>query len=201
MAGDERCGSVRPGRRTSKVAFGGEAPGEDDPLLGFAPFMHVAPRGNSITPARQRAFIAALAASGIVTQAARVVGVSLEALYRLRNRPGAQGFAQAWDEAVDRGMARLEDCALERAIAGEERLIVRGGEVVARWTRYDTQLLVFLLRNRRGGRYRAEAPSRRDLREARIGDQEAEARAVLASIDAKIDRMRARWLAEQKAED
>jgi len=73
--------------------------------------------------------------------------------------------------------------------------------VVARWTRYDTQLLVFLLRNRRGGRYRAEAPSRRDLREARIGDQEAEARAVLASIDAKIDRMRARWLAEQKAED
>jgi len=136
-----------------------------------------------------------------VTQAARVVGVSLEALYKLRNRPGAQGFAAAWDEAVDRGMARLEDCALERAIAGEERLIVRGGEVVARWTRYDTQLLVFLLRNRRGGRYRAEAPSRRDLREARIGDQEAEARAVLASIDAKIDRMRARWLAEQKAED
>jgi hypothetical protein len=141
----------RPYRRTSAAAFEGALPEADDPLLGFAPYVHAAPRRNSITPERQRAFIAELAASGIVTQAARVIGASLEALYKLRNRKGAEGFAAAWEQALDRGMARLQDCALERAIQGEERPIVgRSGEVVARWTRYDTGLITFLLRQGRG---------------------------------------------------
>ncbi|MEZ5744514.1 MAG: hypothetical protein R3D89_12530 [Sphingomonadaceae bacterium] len=57
---------------TSRTAFLAEEPHEDDPLLGFAPYIHKQPRKNSITPDRQRAFIATLAATGIVTQAARV---------------------------------------------------------------------------------------------------------------------------------
>jgi hypothetical protein len=145
--------ATRPYKRTSAAAFAGDAPDPDDPLLGFAPYLHKAPRRNSITPERQRAFIAALAATGIVTQAARTIGASLEALYSLRNRKGAAGFAAAWEQALLRGLARLEDCALERAIQGEERVIVgRGGEVVARWVRYDTSLITFMLRQRRGGR-------------------------------------------------
>ena len=148
--------SARPSRRTSAIAFLGEPPEADDPLLAFEPYAHQAPRRNSITPERQRAFIAALAATGIVTQAARVIGASLEALYALRNRKGAEGFARAWEEALDRGMARLEDCALERAIQGEERVYLnRAGEVVARWTRYDTALITFLLRQRRSDRFAA----------------------------------------------
>src|SRR6476659_3035757 len=118
------CASSRPSRRTSRTAFSSEPPEPDDPLLSFEPYRHKAPRRNSITPERQRAFIAALAATGLVTQAARSIGVSLEALYTLRNRKGAEGFAAAWEQALDRGMARLEDCALERAIQGEERVIV-----------------------------------------------------------------------------
>lgn len=173
----------RISRRTSRVAVPGDPPESDDPLLGFAPYLHRAPRGNSITPARQRAFIAALAASGIVTQAAREIGASLEALYRLRNMPGAEGFAAAWEAAIDRGMQRLEDCALERALAGEERPVVRGGEVVTTWRRYDTQLLLFLLRQRRGHRYGgAERAAPEDTRT----DEQ-----VYAEIDAMIDRMRA----------
>lgn len=170
-------------RRTSRAANPGDPPPADDPLLGFAPYFHRAPRGNSITPERQRAFIAALAASGIVTQAAREIGASLEALYRLRNMPGAEGFAAAWEAAIDRGMQRLEDCALERALAGEERPVVRGGEVVTTWRRYDTQLLLFLLRQRRGHRYGA---AERAAPEDRRTDEE-----VYAEIDAMIDRMRA----------
>lgn len=54
------------------------------------------PPAQPITPDRQRAFIAALPATGIVTQAAREIGASLEALYKLRNRPGAEGFRTAW---------------------------------------------------------------------------------------------------------
>ena len=60
--------SVRPSRRTSATAFAGEVPDADDPLLGFAPYLHPHPRRNSITPAKQRAFIATLAATGIVTR-------------------------------------------------------------------------------------------------------------------------------------
>ena len=152
MADDLVSASVRPGRRTSRVAFS-QVVADDDPLLDFAPYVHVSPRRNSITPDRQREFIATLAATGIVTQAARAIGASLEALYKIRGRTGAEGFAAAWEAAIERGFSRLEDCALERAIAGEERPVVWDGKVVTTWKRYDTALLVFLLRQRRPEKY------------------------------------------------
>jgi hypothetical protein len=167
---------------------------EGDPLLDFAPYVHRAPRGNSITPARQRAFVAELAACGIVTQAARAVGVSLEALYKLRNRPGAEGFAAAWEAAIDRGMARLEDCALERAIVGEERPVVRGGKVVATYTRHDTALLIFLLRQRRSGRFGALPgpgdPVYEQLRAEWREEEQVSAEEVRASLEEKLARFR-----------
>ena len=200
-----RCKSARPGRRTSRVAFVGEEPGADDPLLAFEPYKHRAPRSNSITPERQVRFVMALAASGIVTQAAREVGVSLEALYRLRNMPGAEDFAGAWDRAIDRGMARLEDCALERAIQGEERVVYRNGKVVGRWRRYVTQLLIFLLRQRRPERFhdgrfldRVEMMRLREGFGDALAAQEAEqdVEEIYASINAKFSRMMAQQVAE-----
>jgi hypothetical protein len=190
------CKSARPSRRTSTAAFAGEEPAADDPLLAFRPFMHPVPRRNSITPARQRAFIAALAASGIVTQAARKIGASLEALYKLRHRTGAEGFAAAWDAAIDRGMARLEDCALERAIMGEERPIVKHGKVVATWRRYDTALLMFLLRQRRQARYsplttiQPGDPVYERLKAMWQAEEFVSAEEVRASLDAKLARLR-----------
>ncbi|MDP3907023.1 hypothetical protein [Novosphingobium sp.] len=194
------CASPRPWKRTSRTAFADLPPEPDDPLLGFAPYLHRMPRRNSITPDRQREFIAVLAATGIVTQAARRIGASLEALYRLRHQPGAEGFAAAWEAAIDRGIARLEDCALERALTGEERPVVRGGEVVATWRRYDTALLLFLLRQRRAQRWTTTAPHFAVLRpghpvyerlraEWALGDAEDQ-QAVYDSIDAMIDQMR-----------
>lgn len=195
-SGGVTCASARPGRRTSGVAFRGEPAAAGDPLLDFAPYLHRAPRRNSITPARQRAFIAELAACGIVTQAARAIGASLEAIYRLRNQPGAEGFAAAWEAAIDRGMARLEDCALERALAGEERPVVRGGEVVATYRRHDTALLIFLLRQRRARRFGTALPGPGDpvyeqLRETWLAENTVSPEEVRASLDAKLDRLRA----------
>lgn len=106
-----------PRQATSAVAFEHEPPSPDDPLLQFTPVPHSRPRRNSITPDLQREFIAHLAVTGIVTSAARHIGRSMEALYKLRQRPGAEEFAAAWDEAIDWGVLRLEDCAMERAIA------------------------------------------------------------------------------------
>lgn len=106
-----------PRQATSAAAFTQPVFDDDDPLLDFLPYIHTAPRRNSILPDVQRAFIRELAATGTVTAAARRVGKSLEALYKLRQHRGAADFARAWDEALEWGVMRLEDCALERALA------------------------------------------------------------------------------------
>ena len=142
-----------PRQATSAVAHVAEPPAPDDPLLSFTPVPHVAPRRNSITPDLQRQFIAALAATGIVSQAARAIGKSMEAIYRLRQRPGAEGFRAAWDMALDRGVARLEAGALARAIAGEERMVVSSGKILGTETRHNEALVMFFLRNRLPARY------------------------------------------------
>lgn len=51
-------------RRTSRVR---RVDVVEELALEFAPFVHVAPRRNSITPDKQRRFIATLAATGIVS--------------------------------------------------------------------------------------------------------------------------------------
>lgn len=147
------CASVRPSRRTSRTAFADLPPEPDDPLLAFAPYLHLAPRRNSITPDRQRAFIAALAATGIVTQAAREIGASLEALYKLRHRKGAEEFSAAWDLAIDRGVARLEDCAVELALRGEELPIVSAGKLLGTYRKHNFGHIRFMLSQRRAERY------------------------------------------------
>ncbi|WP_206066187.1 hypothetical protein [Novosphingobium sp. ERN07] len=169
-------------KRTSRVRRVDAVPA-DDPLLAFAPYMHAAPRRNSITPDKQRRFIETLAATGIVSQAALSIGASVEALYKLRHRTGAEDFAAAWDAAVERGYSRLEDCALERAIAGEVRPVVSRGKVVATWTHHNTGLLMFLLRGRRPEKYGAVK-----LADLRDGHPAYEA-------------LKAKWAAEREAED
>lgn len=136
-----------PRQATSYMAFRGPPPEPDDPLLAFEPVPHKRPRRNSIGPERQRAFVAALAASGIVAQAARTIGASMEALYKLRKRPGAEGFAAAWDAALDWGVQRLEDCALERALGG-----AWDDDPLKGWKGRGDALLIYLIRLRTEGR-------------------------------------------------
>lgn len=194
-SGEERVEAARG--RTSRVR---RVDVVEDSVLEFAPYLHAAPRRNSITPDKQRRFIATLAATGIVSQAALSIGASMEALYKLRHRVGAEDFARAWDAAVERGYARLEDCALERAIAGEERPVVSRGKVVATWTHHNTGLLMFLLRARRPEKYGAIRVS--DLREGHpVYDAlrkrwEAErAASVKAGADGTRESLRAKLLA------
>ncbi|RJY08947.1 hypothetical protein [Aurantiacibacter aquimixticola] len=202
----------RPSQGTSHVTAPAAAPLPDnDALLDFEPVPHVAPRKNSITPDRQRKFIAHLAATGIVRQAALHIGASLEALYRLRAKPGGEEFAAAWEAAVDRGVARLEDCALARAIEGEERMVVSGGQVLGTERRHNDALVMFFLRQRRGQRYAANAyaalrpghPVYEAIREEVIAEHERgyDKDAVVDRLNAKLDRIYERQMARKaKAE-
>jgi len=203
------CTRAIPRQGASYMAFRREALDPDDPLLSFKPVpsKDKKPRHTAITPARQRAFIAALAESGIVMQAARSIGASTEALYRLRNKPGGEEFHAAWDAAIDRGIARLEDCALARAIEGEERMVVSGGRLLGYETRFNDALVMFFLRNRRAGRYgddwrslKPGHPAYERIREQVLADiaaNEPSEQEVLDSIDAFIDEMRARSAANE----
>lgn len=181
------CTSVRPSRRTSRAAFSAPPPDPGDPLLSFAPYLHKQPRRNAITPDRQRAFIAALAASGIVTQAAREIGASLEALYKLRVRPGAEGFSAAWEAAIDRGILRLEDCAVELALRGEELPIASGGKLLGTYRKHNFGHIRFMLSQRRGDRF------------GQSGGKSLEPSAQIRGTPA-YERQREQWQAEYEAE-
>lgn len=175
-----------PKQATSSVAFELVPPAPDDPLLGFVPVPHVSPRANSITPDVQRAFIAQLAATGIVSAAARHVGKSMEALYKLRQRPGAEGFRSAWDAALDRGVSRLEDSALARALQGEERLIIHGGEVIGAERRHNEALVMFFLRNRLPHRYGAQPSVSAATKDAQLADKHVSDAEVQKHLKAMI---------------
>lgn len=152
-----------------------------------------------------------LAATGIVTQAARHIGASLEALYKLRHRPGAEGFSAAWDMAIDRGIARLEDCAVELAIRGEELPIVSGGKLLGKYRKHNFGHIRFVLQQRRGWRWNAELhayaalkpghPVYDRLRREWEGHDGQSDQDVLDSIDAMIDQMRERELANRALAD
>ena len=115
----------------------------------------VRPRHDGWTPARQVAFIQALADTACVDEAARRVGMSRESCYTLRRRPGAASFRQAWDVALDHAITRLADAALGRALHGTATPVFYKGEQIGERRRYDERLTMFLLRYRDPQRYGA----------------------------------------------
>lgn len=71
-------------------------------LPAFEPQFDPVPRKfrhDGWTPERQRAFIAALADTGYVSQACAIVGMTAVGAYYLRRQPGAESFAAAWRAA------------------------------------------------------------------------------------------------------
>ena len=114
---------------------------EDLPLeaLDFTP-VPVRPRHDGWTQARQEGFILRLALGGCVSMAAKGVGKTKAAAYRLRERPGAAGFAAAWDRALGWGRSSRIDVALERALCGEEVPVWWKGRCVGVRHRFDDRL-------------------------------------------------------------
>lgn len=76
------------------------------PIPAFHP-VPVGKRHDGWTPARQVAFIGMLYETRSVVAAAKAVGMGRESAYRLRKRPGAAGFAAAWDAAMGIAFAQV----------------------------------------------------------------------------------------------
>jgi hypothetical protein len=95
---------------------------------------------------RQRAFIALLARVPSVGNAAKAVGMSARSAYKLLDRPGAQDFARAWDQALAEGMARLRGGSLARCLEGGDFVpVYRRGRLVRIEHRRNDKLAIALL--------------------------------------------------------
>ncbi|WP_374944480.1 hypothetical protein [Sphingomonas sp.] len=105
------------------------------------------PRADGWTPDVQRAFIEALADTGLVSAACEAVDMSVASAYRLRRAAGSGGFRSAWDDATAHAAARLTDVAFTRAIEGTDIPVFdRDGCRIGAKRQYSDRLLMFLLR-------------------------------------------------------
>ena len=112
-------------------------------------------RHDGWTPGKQHDFIQALAECACVNEAAAAVGMTARSAYRLRARPDASAFRQAWDIALDYAIRNLSDAAYGRALHGVATPVFYKGEQVGERRRYDERLTMFLLRYRDPVRYGA----------------------------------------------
>lgn len=119
------------------------APRPDTPAFEVVPRKY---RHDGWTPERQRAFISALADTGVVTRAARRVNMAPESAYHLRNQPGAEGFRAAWEAALDLGVRRLKDEVFERALEGQLQPVIIGGKLKGFRRVKSDRMLMFALR-------------------------------------------------------
>ncbi|GAA4030458.1 hypothetical protein GCM10022281_07330 [Sphingomonas rosea] len=125
--------------RTPAPANGGQ------PLPDFQP-VDRRYRHDGWTPTRQRAFIAALADTGSVSRACAMVNMASEGAYMLRRQAGAESFRRAWEAALDFGVQRLRDIAMERALTGELVPVMSFGKLVGYRRVTNDRLLMFILR-------------------------------------------------------
>ena len=141
----------------------------DDPTrhIPFTPVPRLRARRRGWSRERQKAFIFALSRCGSVARSARAVGMSPRSAYLLLDAPGADGFAAAWDRAMDEGIERVRADALQRALGGAFVPVYRRGKIVRVEHRRSDALAIALL----GGHgkdieaYRRTAVSRRAHRQ------------------------------------
>lgn len=154
---------------------------DKDPLA-FTPVPRQRKRRRGWSPARQREFITHLADTGSVRAACRRMGVGEHQVYVLRNHPEGASFAAAWEAALDMGIQRIEDTAMDRALNGTEEPIYYHGEKVGDRTIYNDRLLMFLLSNRAPARF-----------------AQGNARTIGSVSPRELARLKKQWIAEHEA--
>lgn len=159
--------------------------------LAFAPVVPRHAMHNGWTADRQRGFIDALASTGSVESACRSVGMKSGGAYRLRRAPGADGFRAAWAAALDLGVQRVEDVAMDRALNGVEQPVYSYGKLVGTRTAHNDRLLMFMLRNRAGERFGGNVGPNGNLHAGKLNELKAQWRAEYeADLERRADEAR-----------
>ncbi|WP_439569205.1 hypothetical protein [Sphingopyxis sp.] len=143
----------------------------------FMPGLRV--REDGFTAARTRVFLATLAKTGCVTDAARVAGVSRTSVNR--SRALFAPFDAACREALAKALRGLEAVAYQRAVEGRETVVIRGGREVERRIAPSDALLALLIK-------------RGELGAGTSGGAAAETAAEAARFDAATAITRAEYL-------
>jgi hypothetical protein len=135
--------SPEPASDDAASPFNSKARDRQD-LLDFEP-VPLRYRTGGLTPQKQREYVEALADTGVCREAAARVGVSEQAINRVRRRCDAFDFDRACEAAYLFGARRLRSIAFERAIEGTLKGRYYHGELVSQERVYDNRLLVYLL--------------------------------------------------------
>ena len=129
--------------------------------IPFTPVPRQRARRNGWTAETQQLFLFALSRCGSVARAARAAGKSPRSAYHLLHSPGADSFAEAWDQAIVEGIERVRDDALKRALGGAFVPVFRRGKLVRVEHRRCDRLAVALLSGvHRDVQYERQTPSR-----------------------------------------
>ena len=102
------------------------------------------PRHDGWTGERMAAFLEILADTGLVTEACRVVGMSRDSAYGLRNRDPV--FAAAMRAAQAKARPQVADGLLERSITGTVEHYYRDGVLVGERRHYESWLALAVLK-------------------------------------------------------
>lgn len=156
------------------------------------------------TADRQRGFIHALAETGSVKAACARINMSSEGAYYLRRQPGADEFRAAWAAALDHGVQRLTDIAIDRATEGVAIPIFHNGVQVGERRWFNDRLLMFILKHHMPSRYGSDLPggTRHAATLSREQEEEERKRSIAAhdkvadAIRHRIDTLRGHLLAE-----
>lgn len=105
-----------------------------------------------VTPKKTARFLELVAEGYTINHAAKAVGISRMAPYRLRDRNPR--FAKKLTEAMEAGSDVMEDEVRRRAIEGTLKPVFHQGEVVGHIREYSDTLLIFALKARRPQKYR-----------------------------------------------
>lgn len=144
-----------------------------------------APRRAPAPRVWRKTFLAELAATSNVAASARAAGISASHAYEMRRRDPE--FYREWQEALCEGYDHLELNLLHRLREGE----IKPAAGAKRGTRvFDNATALRLLTL-----HRDSVARQRALHENRNAD------AILAAINARIDRVRQRRLEERSAQD
>lgn len=205
-ATSQRAGKSRtPSRKREGIQGGAEGAKKENP---FMPGLRI--REDGWTAARTRTFLAVLAQSGCVTDAARVAGMSRKSVNDARRR--FEEFDRACSTALARARRGLTAIAYERAVVGREMVVIRGGkEVERRIVPSDSMLGLLIKRGELGEGGAAGTHYRRYDGDAAITAEEHLAGwrfdgggikyfhpgSAIEKLVGKLDRMRAAAAAEE----